>query len=108
METINFFNFYPIFTGKKSSFVTEVHFIVLIVKKTFSGVKLSENDTYSCNFEKNTPKRLKVKQKRKNFGQELDFSQNGPNRRIPDQVFWIQHSIWIQKLQNLKRILQFN
>ena len=29
-------------------------------------------------------------------GQKPDFSQNGPDRRIPDQIFWNQHHlIWI-------------
>ena len=43
-------------------------------------------------------------------GQKSDFSQNEPDRRIPDQVFWIQyrsiwqvfwiqHSIWVKELQ---------
>ena len=32
-------------------------------------------------------------------GQKPDFSQNGDDRRIPDQVFWIQHSIWVKELQ---------
>ena len=32
-------------------------------------------------------------------GQTSDFSQNGTDRRIPDQVFWIQYSIWVWELQ---------
>ena len=28
-------------------------------------------------------------------GQKPGFPQNGPDRRIPDPVFWIQNLIWI-------------
>ena len=64
------------------------------LKKTFSGVKLSENYTNGHIFEKKYSKKVKKFFLAKN-GQKLDFSQNGPDKRIPDQIFWIQHSIWI-------------
>ena len=68
--------------------------------KTFSRVKLAENYTHGRIFEKNYSnlKRLKMQNLAKNaqfFGQKSGFSQNGPDRRILDQVFWIQHSIWV-------------
>ena len=76
--------------------------------KTFSRVKLAENYTHGRIFEKNYSKKVKDSkfgQKRSIFGQngqKLGFSQNGPDSRISDQVFWIQHSIWVQELQKLQ------
>ena len=89
--------FLPYFHGKKCSFVTEPHFLILRLMKdfkTFSRVKLAENYTHSRIFEiKITLKRLKMQNLPKNAqflaknGQKTDFSQNGPDRQIPDQVF---------------------
>ena len=33
------------------------------------------------------------------LAKKSDFSQNGPDRRITDKVFWIQHLIWIYEVQ---------
>ena len=63
--------------------------------KTFSRVKLAENYTHGRIFEKITLKRLKMQNLAKTAqflaknGQKSSFSQNGPDRRISDQVFWI-------------------
>ena len=97
-----FYLFLPYFHWKKCSFVTEPHFLILRLMKdlkTFSRVKLAENYTHGRIFEKNYSKKVKNAKFGQNAqflaknGQNRTFLKMGPDRRIPELVFWIQHTI---------------
>ena len=118
VKTIFFSQFLPYLHWKKCSFVTELHFLVLRLKKdfkTFSKVKLPENYTHGRIFDKKiTLKRLKMQNLAKtlNFWPKIakfrTFLKMGPTNEFQTKFSGFSIQFGYRNCKNLKRVLQLN